>query len=141
LTRRDDMVQALKALANPVRLSIFDMLMEGVQCNCEISERLELSLSLISHHTRVLCEAGLVTSRRDAKDGRWIYYEVNPRALGQLRGQLEQLLDTRRIQPRQPCCGPRACPSDPCRAQALRQHKEGCAHGNGGGVLDAPNDA
>jgi ArsR family transcriptional regulator len=67
------LVQALKSLGDPTRLRVFDMLMEGVQCNCEIAERLDLSLSLISHHVRVLREAGLVRSERDPDDARWIY--------------------------------------------------------------------
>ena len=99
----------LKALSDPRRLSIFDMLMEGVQCNCEISERLGVSLSLISYHLRVLSEAGLVESERDPEDARWVYYSVNRAALSRARAALDRLLDVRRIQPRVPSCGPRRC--------------------------------
>ena len=97
----------LKALSDPRRLSIFDMLMEGVQCNCEIADRLGISLSLISHHLRVLRQAGLVQSERDPYDARWIYYSVDRGALAQLARELEELLDVGRIQPRLPSCGPR----------------------------------
>ena len=45
------------------------MLMEGVQCNCEIAERLGISLSLVSHHLRILREAGLVRGQRDPMRG------------------------------------------------------------------------
>jgi ArsR family transcriptional regulator len=51
--------------------------MQGVSCNCELTDRLGLPPNLLSHHLRVLREAGLVTSRRDVIDGRWIYYEVD----------------------------------------------------------------
>ncbi len=95
---------ALKALADPTRLSIFNMLMEGVQCNCEIAERLNLSLSLISHHLRVLREAGLVESIRDEQDGRWIYYSIERPKLAQLDAAMRHLLDEKRIQPRLPSC-------------------------------------
>ena len=97
----------LKALSDPTRLSILDMLMEGVQCNCEISERLGISLSLISHHVRVLREARLVKSERDLEDGRWIYYSVDAEAMEQLKQRLDCLLDQRRIKPRVPTCGPK----------------------------------
>ena len=40
-----DLERALRALSNPTRLRVFDMLMEGVQCNCEIAERLGLALN------------------------------------------------------------------------------------------------
>lgn len=98
----------LKALAEPTRLSVFDMLMEGVQCNCEIAQWLGLSLSLISHHMRVLRQVGLVRSERDPDDARWIYYSIDRQALAQLDREMRHLLDANRIQPRMPSCGPRA---------------------------------
>jgi ArsR family transcriptional regulator len=106
-----DLVAALDALGNPTRLRIFDLLMEGVQCNCEISERLGLALNLISYHMRALQRCGLVESQRDPDDARWIYYSVSRDALAEIRGRLGTLLDEARIQPRAPNCGPhRACP-------------------------------
>lgn len=98
-----------KALGDPTRLSILDLLMEGTQCNCEIAERLGLSLSLISHHLRVLRLAGLIQGQRDAKDERWIYYSVDREAIRELGASLGHLLDIHRIQPRSPSCGPKKC--------------------------------
>jgi ArsR family transcriptional regulator len=103
------LARVLKALSDPTRLSVFDMLMGGVQCNCEIAEQLGLSLSLISHHVRILREAGLVQSQRDPDDARWIYYSIDRQALGELNQALGHLLNVARIQPRQPSCGPREC--------------------------------
>jgi ArsR family transcriptional regulator, arsenate/arsenite/antimonite-responsive transcriptional repressor len=103
------LVSLLKALSDSRRLSIFNMLMEGVQCNCEIAERLDISLSLISYHLRILSEVGLVDSERDPDDGRWIYYSVNTRALAELRRAMAALLDEGRLRPRQPNCGPKGC--------------------------------
>lgn len=106
---QERLVTQLKALSDPRRLSIFDMLMEGVQCNCEIAERLGVSLSLISYHLRILSEAGLVESERDPDDARWIYYSINTEALAELRQAMGHLLDAGRIRPRQPSCGPKSC--------------------------------
>ena len=105
----EELARMLKALADPSRLRIFNTLMEGVQCNCEIAERLEFSLSLISHHLRVLHEAGLVLSERDAQDARWIYHSIDREKLAQFDAAMRHLLDVNRIQPRLPSCGPRAC--------------------------------
>jgi DNA-binding transcriptional ArsR family regulator len=105
----EDLARMLKALAAPSRLSIFNMLMEGVQCNCEIAERTGFSLSLISHHLRVLHEAGLVQSERDEQDASWIYHSVDRGKLAQLGAAMGHLLDANRIQPRLPSCGPRGC--------------------------------
>jgi len=107
--KRAELCQALKALGDPTRLAIFDLLMEGVQCNCEIAERLDLSLSLVSHHLRTLQRVGLVESERDRDDARWIYYAVDRQALAALGRELQRLLDPRRIQPRAPSCGPKTC--------------------------------
>ena len=106
---QEELAHMLKALADPSRLSIFNMLMEGVQCSCEISERLGFSLSLISHHLRVLKEVGLVNSERDAQDARWIYYSIDRGQLAQLDQAMRHLLDVSRIQPRSPSCGPKSC--------------------------------
>ena len=58
--------------------------MEGVQCNCELGETLHMAPNLISHHLRVLREAGLVDVERDLLDARWVYYSVNRAALDEL---------------------------------------------------------
>jgi len=108
---QEELARVLKALADPSRLSIFNLLMEGVQCNCEIAERLGFSLSLISHHLRVLHDAGLVESERDDQDARWIYHSVNREELAQLDAAMRHLLDADRIQPRLPSCGPKSCES------------------------------
>jgi ArsR family transcriptional regulator len=99
----------LKALGEPTRLGVFMMLMEGVQCNCEIAERLGLSLSLVSHHVHALLKAGLVQSERDPDDARWIYYSVDREMLARLDAAMRHLLDANRIQPRSPVCGPKRC--------------------------------
>jgi len=103
---RESLVRTLKALSDPTRLNIFDILMEGVHCNCEIAERLGLSLSLVSHHLNALSQADLIHGERAPDDGRWIYYSIDREALEQLTTVLRRLLDVERIQPRQPACGP-----------------------------------
>jgi ArsR family transcriptional regulator len=104
---RTEVSATLKVLCDPTRLAILDLLMQGVQCNCEIGEQLHVPMNLISHHIRVLREAGLVTSRRDPYDARWIYYSIDKAALARVREQLAAFLDPQRIQPRLPTCGPR----------------------------------
>ena len=98
----------LKVLADPTRLEIFDLLMHGVQCNCEFGVALDLAPNLISHHLGVLRRAGLVTAARDPLDARWIYYSINRDALVELSAHLGAFFDPDRIQEREPQCGPRA---------------------------------
>ncbi len=105
----------LRILGDPTRLAIFNLLMEGVQCNCELGDKLGLPMNLISHHLKVLREAGLVDAERDPVDGRWIYYSIHQNALDQLRTQLSDFFDPQRIQPRLPSCGPQFIPVETLR--------------------------
>jgi len=96
----------LKVLAEPKRLLILHMLMEGVQCNCELGDALKMPPNLISHHLRALREAGLVDVERDALDARWVYYSINRTALDELNEIFGMFFDPARIKPRRPTCGP-----------------------------------
>jgi ArsR family transcriptional regulator len=100
-----ELTAVLKALSEPNRLRIFAELMTGNSCNCELEERLGLPRNLLSHHLRVLSEAGLVLSRRDTVDGRWIYYSVDQDAVTRWQRWLTNFLEPARIQER-PVCGP-----------------------------------
>ncbi|MEO3811547.1 metalloregulator ArsR/SmtB family transcription factor [Sphaerisporangium sp. B11E5] len=66
----------LKAVADPVRLRILSILLshaEGEACVCDITDAFDLVGPTISHHLRVLREAGLVTSERR---GSWVYHRA-----------------------------------------------------------------
>ncbi len=102
-----------KALGHPKRLAILDMLMQGVQCNCDIAAQLGLADNLISHHMRILEESGLVQSERDPQDRRWIYYSIDPETLAQVQETLIAFFDNARIQDRQSVCGPGGTCSTP----------------------------
>ena len=102
-----EVAQQLKVLADPTRLQIFNLLMEGTRCNCELGDALGFAPNLISHHLSVLRHAKLVDAERDPVDARWVYYSVNGEALAQLRSALNLFFDPARIQLRQPDCGVR----------------------------------
>ena len=98
----------LKVLAEPRRLRILHVLMEGVQCNCELGDALDMAPNLISHHVRVLREAGLVQVERDPDGARWMYYSPNLATLEELNRSFAVFFDLSRIKPRRPTCGPMA---------------------------------
>lgn len=100
-----EIATVLKALGEPNRLRIFAELMKGDTCNAELNETLGLPANLLSHHLRALSEAGLVTSRRDRIDGRWIYYSVDRRAVAHWQEWFGDFLDPDRIRERV-VCGP-----------------------------------
>ena len=102
----EEAVAVLQALADANRLRILDLLMQGDSCNCELKERLGLPPNLLSHHLRALRQAGLVRSRRDAVDGRWIYYVVSKDTLARWRDWFQAFLDPARVRERLVLCGP-----------------------------------
>jgi ArsR family transcriptional regulator len=114
------LAERLKVLAEPKRLLILHMLMEGVQCNCELGDALQMAPNLISHHLRLLREAGLVDVARDALDARWVYYSINRAALDELNGAFGLFFDPERMKPRRPTCGPQGA-LVPVSAIAVRE--------------------
>ena len=100
-----EITTVLKALSDPNRLRIFAELMNGDSCNCELKDKLGLPPNLLSHHLGTLSAAGLVHSRRDRMDGRWIYYTVDRETAARWQAWFSEFLDPARIQER-PVCGP-----------------------------------
>jgi ArsR family transcriptional regulator len=70
------------ALADETRLRILAQLADGEQCVCDLTDALEAGQSRLSFHLKTLKDAGLVTDRRQ---GRWIYYTLNPETVDELR--------------------------------------------------------
>lgn len=86
----DPDVQLLAALADPVRLSIVRQLAAcaGI-CACDFTGDFDLSQPTISHHLRVLREAGVVTAERS---GSWVWYRLAPQAIGRLSAIVRDLV-------------------------------------------------
>lgn len=67
-----------KALGDPTRLRIVQILAGGTHCVCELQGQLDVAANVLSHHLKTLREAGLVRAERR---GRWIDYELDPATL------------------------------------------------------------
>jgi ArsR family transcriptional regulator len=78
-----DVVKIFKALADPTRLRIVLLLRRRELCVCELMYILEVEQSRVSHHMRVLREAGIA---EDVREGRWIIYRVPAEARSLLDG-------------------------------------------------------
>ncbi len=79
-----EMAAKFKALSDPVRLRLLSSIAShagGEACVCDVSAGVQVSQPTVSHHLRVLRDAGLLTSRREAS---WVYYAVVPEALAAL---------------------------------------------------------
>ena len=84
MEQAEQVTPLLKALADPVRLRLISLIAShkgGEACICDLNDAFDLSQPTISHHMKVLHEAGLVD--RD-KRGVWVYYRIRPQALASL---------------------------------------------------------
>ena len=67
-----------KALGDANRLKIVKMLSDGEKCGCKLLEAFEITQPTLSHHMKILCECGLVETRRE---GRWSHYSLSGETL------------------------------------------------------------
>jgi len=84
----DMLARALKALADPARLRLLSMVAahdDDEACVCDLTESIGLSQPTVSHHLKVLTDAGFLTR---SKRGTWAYYRLVPEALGQVSSLL-----------------------------------------------------
>lgn len=78
----------LKAIAEPNRLKIVDLLSSGERCACDLLDEFEFSQPTLSHHMKVLIDSGLVTAR---KSGKWQHYSLNLDQMSDISEVLGQL--------------------------------------------------
>lgn len=74
LMTREEVSIICKAMSDPNRLKILEMLTQGEKCGCNFLEELKVTQPTLSHHMKVLGDCGLVSAR---KDGKWNYYSIN----------------------------------------------------------------
>lgn len=85
--RAERLASYAKALADPIRLQLVDVLRDhpGELCACELLPLFDVSQSTLSHHLKKLHEAGILDVQRSCL---WAYYHVRPDALAELAGWL-----------------------------------------------------
>ena len=69
-----DEIKKFKALSDENRLTIIHSLKNNEKCACKLLDELNISQSTLSHHMKILCDAGLVVFR---KEGKWMHYRIN----------------------------------------------------------------
>jgi ArsR family transcriptional regulator len=81
-------VTLFHALSDETRLALLERLKGGEQCVCELTEAMKATQSRLSFHLKVLKEAGFI---RDRREGRWMYYSIDPDAVEELETVVETL--------------------------------------------------
>ena len=84
-----NMAKIFKALSDPKRVKIVDLLSCGEMCGCLLLKCFEVTQPTLAHDMKVLCEAGIVTSRREGKK---TMYALNRPALEKMNVRLQDML-------------------------------------------------
>ncbi len=96
-----EIVLGFKALSEPLRMQVFELLKEQEMCVCDLCEHLNVAQSKLSFHLKTMREAQLITARQE---GRWVYYRLNLAKIVMLEQYLSEF---RRFSPMLPA---RVCP-------------------------------
>jgi ArsR family transcriptional regulator len=84
-----DAAPQFRALGDPTRLRILELLAGGERCVCDVVEHMDIPQPLLSHHLKTLKAAGFLIAR---KAGRWSYYRLDPERLEACICALEEAL-------------------------------------------------
>ena len=84
----EENVRVFKAFCDENRLAILSLLRSGEKCACVILEELDIAQSTLSHHMKILCDSGIVGSRRD---GKWTYYVISDKGAEYAKDLLTEL--------------------------------------------------
>jgi len=94
MPKEQEMVCIFKALSDENRIRVLKLLHGGEKCACRLLEELNISQPTLSHHMKILCDAGLVTGR---KEGKWTHYSICCEGVRRVRGLMKELLSAENI--------------------------------------------
>lgn len=83
------MAATFKAFADENRIQILELLRDGERCACMLLEEMKITQPTLSHHMKILCDAGVVVGR---KEGKWMHYSISADGLGSVRNYLDELM-------------------------------------------------
>lgn len=84
-----------KALSDENRLRILQLLTTGEKCACKLLEEIQVTQPTMSHHMKILCDAGLVTGR---KEGKWMHYSISKKGALSARQCFDLLINAETAQ-------------------------------------------
>lgn len=90
-----------KALCDPNRLLIIDLLKGGEKCACHLLEEMNISQSTLSHHMKILCESGVIHCRRE---GKWMNYSLSQKGFSKASRLLNEIMEAAVLVDMDDCC-------------------------------------
>ncbi|MGN0631848.1 MAG: ArsR/SmtB family transcription factor [Ruminococcus sp.] len=79
-----------KAFCDENRIRILELLQGGEKCACKLLEELNITQPTLSHHMKILCDSGIVDSR---KEGKWMHYSISTYGINSALDYLKDLKD------------------------------------------------
>ena len=95
------MATMFKAFCDENRLRILQMLQNGERCACHLLEEMQITQPTLSHHMKILCDAGVVVGR---KEGKWMHYSISDEGIETVRQYLEQIGKASNTVNEKSCC-------------------------------------
>ena len=90
-----------KAFCDENRIKIIKLLRSDERCACELLEEINVSQPTLSHHMKILCDAGIVIGR---KEGKWMHYSISEKGVEQAKEYLLQLTTFNGESENKSCC-------------------------------------
>ena len=87
-TKYKNNAKIFKAFCDENRLMILELLQSGEKCACVLLSDLQIGQSTLSHHMKILCDAGIVTGR---KEGKWIHYSISSEGVMNAKNILDNI--------------------------------------------------
>lgn len=100
MQENEKQARIFKAFCDANRLTILKLLQSGEKCACKLLEELHIGQPTLSHHMKILCDAGIVTGR---KEGKWTYYSFNEEGIEYARSILQEIT-TLNFEATDKCC-------------------------------------
>ena len=86
LSEEKRVANVFKALSDENRIRILKLLRTGEKCACKLLEEINVTQPTLSHHMKILCDAGLATGR---KEGKWMHYSISYNDVKKVKEYLE----------------------------------------------------
>lgn len=90
-----------KAFCDENRIRIIKLLRSGEKCACKLLEEINVTQPTLSHHMKILCDAGIVTGR---KEGKWTHYSISEKGVKQAEECLRRLTSLDDAGESKSCC-------------------------------------
>ena len=88
-----------KAFCDENRLQILFLLQSGEKCACKLLEEMQITQPTLSHHMKILCDSGVVNSR---KEGKWMHYSISENGMQNVKQYLDRIVENKKDE--KPCC-------------------------------------